>query len=457
MNNKIRHVPEGEYPMRSPVVTICMIISILTVLVLSSSKADDGGSMTINVSSNGRYFVDRNGKPLFWQGDTEWELFHFFTVSDARSLLEKRRDQGFNVIQVMATGLYPEASRKWGAMKGMKAGEGIQAWLSDDPLTPNEDYFKRMDAIVAVAAQCEMILVIGVYHAADQEAGRINLGNAQTWARWLAQRYKNATNVVWSMYPHAVAPSEPVIRATVEGLREGDGGAHLITMHPDPSPQSSSFLHAESWLSFNTLQTWNTDLTNYDMVRADYTKIPAKPAVDGEARYEEEDGTTPLEVRRAGYWASLAGGFYSYGHGDNWMSPQTWRNWWDTPGASQMKVLGRVFRSIEWWKLVPDQTILVTGIKGDVAARSAEGDWILAYLTSDAPVTCKLNRITASNSATGWWIDPLTGARTKIGGFTTSEDHTFSPPHGWQDAILLLEKQPRQEQAEADRVRQNER
>lgn len=435
--------------MRNPVVAICMILSILPVLPLLPCKGDDTGNRTIHVSGDGRYFVDRNGRPLFWQGDTEWELFHLFSAADAKTLLQKRRDQGFNVIQVMVTGVYPE----WGVMKGMKPWMDAQAWLNNDPLTPNEDYFKRVDGIVAMAAEDGMVLVLGVYHSLDQDKGRINIRNAKPWAKWLAQRYKDATNVVWSMYPHAVASSEPVIRATVEGLLEGDGGTHLITMHPDPSPNSSSFMHTAPWLSFNTLQTWSTGLTNYDMVGADYAKMPAKPVVDGEARYEEEDGTTPLEVRRAGYWACLAGGFYSYGHRDNWMSPPTWRNWLDTPGASQMKVLGSVFRSIDWWKLVPDQTIIVNGIKGDAAAHSAEGDWILAYLTGDGPVTCKLNPLTAARSAAAWWIDPLTGARIAIGEISTSEDHTFSPPRGWQDAILLLEKRPEREHAEAARAR----
>ena len=426
--------------MRSPNVIICMIISILTMLTSISCKAENSGNMAIKVSSNGRYFVDRNGKPLFWQGDTEWELFHVFSVSDAKELLQKRREQGFNVIQVMVTGLYPEMSNKWGAMRGKKAGEFLQAWLENDPLNPNEKYFERMDAIVKAAAQYDMILVIGVYHAEDQGVDRINIKNAKPWAKWLAQRYKNATNIVWSMYPHAVASSESVIRATVEGLLEGDGGAHLITMHPDPSPKSSSFMHTEPWLSFNTLQTWSTDLANYDMVKADYMRTPVKPVVNGEARYEAESNTTPFETRRAGYWACLAGGFYSYGHGDNWILPQNWRNWIGSPGAMQMKVMGDFFRSIEWWKLVPDQSIIVNPVKGNVTARSVDGDWLLAYLTDGAPLTLKLSSITASDSATGWWIDPLTGARTKIGTFSTSEDHTFSHPQGWQDAILLIEK-----------------
>ena len=66
--------------MRSSVFTICMIIFLLGVLTLLSCRAEGSAKMTINISSNGRHFVDGNGKPLFWQGDTEWELFHLLSL-----------------------------------------------------------------------------------------------------------------------------------------------------------------------------------------------------------------------------------------------------------------------------------------------------------------------------------------------------------------------------------------
>jgi Protein of unknown function (DUF4038)/Putative collagen-binding domain of a collagenase len=411
------------------------VFFILLAGLSAAGDASCGEAAGLHISGNGRYFVTEDGQPFFWQGDTEWELFHLFSLADAKEFLLNRRNQGFNVIQVMVTGVYPE----WGASKGMKPWKEQQAWLDNNPLTPNEEYFKRADAIVAAAQDSGIVLVLGVYHARDQDFGRINASNVHVWARWLAQRYKNAKNIVWSMYPHANLSSEPVVRAAVRGLQEG-GGAHLITLHPDPSPTSSSFMHSEFWLSFNTLQTWSTDLMNYDMVRSDFMRSPVKPVVDGEARYEKEDGTTPLAVRRAGYWACLAGGFYSYGHRDNWMSPQTWRTWYDTPGARQIKIMGDLFRSIDWWRLVPDQSIFTDWTKGDVAARSSGGDWILAYLTSSEPVNLKLSVITSSDWATAWWVDPVTGARTIIGTFPTSRVKEFSPPNGWQDAVLLIEK-----------------
>ena len=414
----------------------CAAITVLLAFVFVPGSALAGANTNIRISGNSRYFVDPDSRPFFWQGDTEWELFHLFSVADAKELLADRHKQGFTVIQVMVTGVYPE----WDASKGMKPWQEQQAWLHNNPLTPNEEYFKRADAIVAAAEEEGIILVLGVYHGRDNDFNRINASNVKVWSRWLSQRYKNAKNVVWSMYPHADPASEPVVRAAVRGLQDEDGGAHLITLHPDPSPTSSSFMHTDFWLSFNTLQTWSTDLMNYDMVRSDYKRIPVKPVVDGEARYEEEDGTTPFQVRRAGYWAYLAGGFYSYGHRDNWASPQTWRTWYNTPGVKQMQIMGDLFRSLEWWRLVPDQSLFVDWTKGDVAARSSGGDWIVAYLTSKDPVSLKLSAITASDSATATWVDPVTGAKTVIGIFPTSRTKEFSPPAGWEDAVLLIEK-----------------
>ncbi len=423
-------------PKHNKALMIAAIIIILTSIPCASQTTPNS---FIKISKNGRYFVDENSKPFFWQGDTEWELFHFFPFSEAKALLLERRNQGFNVIQVMATGVYPE----WGQMQGMKPWKGIQAWLNNNPLTPDENYFQRADSIIATAEEYGILLVIGIYHARDNDEGRITTQNAKTWAKWIAQRYRNSKNIVWSMYPHADPSSQPVVRATVQGILEGDGGTHLITMHPDPSPTSSSFMHKEFWLSFNTLQTWSCDLMNYDMVIADYERIPVKPAVNGEARYEDEDGITPFEVRRAGYWSYLAGGFYSYGHGNNWKSPLTWRSWFNSPGAKQMMILGNLFRSIEWWNLIPDQSIFVNRVNGNTAARSTDGDWIMAYLTNMDSVGIKLDFITESTTATGMWIDPLTGNRTRIGTFPVTENRVFIPPKGWQDAILFIGKEPK--------------
>jgi hypothetical protein len=391
----------------------------------------------LKISDNGRYFLDRNGQPFFWQGDTDWELFHVYTASEARSLLKKRQSQGFNVVQVMATGVFAEASLKQGVMKTGLPRQAIQPWLNNDPLQPNETYFRRMDAIVKAAQQCGIVLVVGVYHAQDVDHGRINITNVGPWAAYLANRYKNAPNIVWSMYPHAKESSEPIVRAAITGLQDGDAGAHLITLHPDPAPTSSSFMHGEPRIAFNTLQSWSTEPTNYGMTRADCLLMPPKPVVDGEARYEGEDRTTAFQARRPGYWACMAGGFYSYGHGNNWLSPRTWTQWWDSPGARQMKIMGDLFRSLDWWNLVPDQNVLDNPGKTDVAARGAHGNWLLAYFIAPSVSPVNLAEITTASKVEVSWINPATGENLRMGTFSNTGVRAFALPAGWEDAVLL--------------------
>jgi hypothetical protein len=395
------------------------------------------GGPAIQVSPNGHYFVGADGRPFFWQGDTEWELFHLYSEADAAGLLRLRHEEGFNVIQVSV-----KPQPNWGA-KGMRAADLEEAWSNGDPRTPNETYFRRVDAIVAAAARNNLVLAIQVYHGIDVDRGRIDVGSGRAWARWLGLRYRNAGNIVWSMAPHATGESVPMLRAVVEGLREADGGAHLITIHPDPAPYPLDFMNSEPWLAFNTLQTWSTNYSaNYEDVLADYQRTPRRPVVDGEARYEGEDGTSPLETRRVGYWACLAGGFYSYGHRDSWTAPWKWREFAPSPGAWQLKILGDLFRSLDWWTLVPDSSLLIdAGRRGNVAARSSSGSWILAYLPLAGPATLRLDALAAAK-AECWWIDPQTGTRIRIGVFPTGQPQDFSAPPAWQDAVFLA--RPRQ-------------
>src|SRR5258705_1964361 len=56
----------------------------------------------IQPGSNHLFLQDKNGKPFFWLGDTDWELFHRLNREEAAQFLETRKQQGFNVIQAVA-------------------------------------------------------------------------------------------------------------------------------------------------------------------------------------------------------------------------------------------------------------------------------------------------------------------------------------------------------------------
>jgi hypothetical protein len=391
---------------------------------------------SIRVSPNGRYFVDERGEPFFWLGDTQWELFRCFSPEDARAIIDRRRAQGFTVLQIMVTGL-GEGDRP--------DPDGQVPWHGGDPAAPNEAFFAGVDRIVEAIAAAGLIAVLGVYHKIQKE--HLTCANARAYARWVAARYAAVPNIVWSMYPEAKQEYVPVIRELAAGLREGDGGVHMITLHPDPSPASSSFIHGEEWLDFNSMQPCLDYERIHEMVSHDYALEPVKPVVMAEGGYEGVNLgrlQTPLEIRKQAWWSYLAGGYHSYAHDDSNSAPAKWRSWIDSPGARHLGICRAVLTGLrEWWDLVPDQSLFAAGegegIDLNVAARSAAGHWALIYLASDTTVGIRMDGLVAGGAAQATWIDPTTGARTAAGTTQTTGTERFTTPDGWADALLLFE------------------
>ncbi|MCK4299058.1 MAG: DUF4038 domain-containing protein, partial [Planctomycetes bacterium] len=229
---------------------------------------------------------------------------------------------------------------------------------------------------------------------------------------------------------------------------EGDEGRHLITFKPDPSPHSSSFIHTEDWLDFNSMQTWADVELIYPMVTKDYNLKPVKPVLMAEGAYEagSEYGfeVTPLWVRRQAYYSYLAGAHHTYGHNDSWRVLPTWKLALDAPGAAQMGILKRVFMARrEWWLLVPDQSVFASGgqTAGDVlclAARHRDGKWAMIYLAEEASFSVIMDKV-AGAGVNAFWVNPKTGDAMPAGTFPNAGQRPFSTPDGWEDALLILE------------------
>jgi hypothetical protein len=391
----------------------------------------------IKESNNRRYFVDQERKPVFWLGTTQWQLFREYKIEDARTILEKTANKGFAFAQVMLMGVGD----------GTKPNVyGQKPWINDDPLTPNEAYFQNVDAVVQIARENDVVISMTLYHQRYRK--HITVENARAWAKWLAHRYEDVPNIIWSMTPEAKQEFVPVLRELAAGLREGDGGYHLITFKPDPAPYSSSFIYEESWLDFNSMQTWKSVELIYPMVTHDYNLKPVKPVLMAEGAYEQgsEYGfeVSPLWIRRQAYYSYLAGGHHTYGHNDSWRVLPTWKEALDAPGAVQLGILKKVFLGLsEWWYLVPDQSIFATGgqTEGQIlnlAARHKDGKWVMVYLGSRAFFSINMDRL-AMAQVDARWIDPKTGHSTAAGSFSNTGTQSFFTPEGWEDAILILE------------------
>jgi hypothetical protein len=403
----------------------------------------------LGISSNGRHFTATGGKPFFWLGDTQWNLWRCHTSAEALAILENRKAIGFTVVQVMLNG--------WGAgleydpvFRVPSPTTNGEAYPGRDLARPNEAYFRHMDEVVAGAEALGLVLAIGLDHP------RLLLAtpsNARAWGRWVGERYSGRRNIIW--VPSYTIPEGghlAVTRLIAAGLREGAGatagaGSPLMTCHPDPADPycTSGVAHGEPWLDFNSIQTWKRYDLIHESVTADYRRTPARPVVMAEGAYEggAEYGfaVTPHLVRKQAWWTFLSGGHHSYGHNDNWQVPPTWRNSLAAPGAAQVGIFRKVAEKLPWWDLVPDQSLLESdagkGAQLVLAARGSRGGWAAVYVPEPAAVSVRVPELLAARQFTAAWVDPRTGetaARADARGSKFSAD----VPAGLEDALLVL-------------------
>jgi hypothetical protein len=395
----------------------------------------------LRVSANGRHFVDHTGQPFFWLGDTQWQLLRDFSLPDVELILANRQAKGFNVIQVMVTGVGD------GTRPNL---EGQLPWHDNNPAMPNEAYFARADRIVELAQTYGQTLMLYLCH--NTQRNYVTTQNARAYAHWVAQRYRNAPNVMWAFVTEVpIADHLPIIHELAAGVQSGDGGTHLITYHPDPvrPALSSGEIHTEPWLAFNTIQTWAYFEGIWGMVTRDYARPHPKPVVMAEGAYEDETSAeysfviTPLLARQQAYWSYLAGGFHSYGHTNNWKVAPGWQDLLDAPGAFQMGLLKQIFCARDWWNLVPDQSLIagqpIPGSTLNTAARAADGTWGILYLSRPATISLHLGKLGNLTSSQAHWVDPRNGS---LSGAIDLREHStpvFSTPQGWEDSILVIE------------------
>jgi hypothetical protein len=414
----------------------------------------------IRVSSNGRYFVDAEGKPWFWLGDTAWPLYTQYSRAEAEQYLADRAQKGFTVIQGVLA---------WGGGTGFEGktpgpnDAGEVPWIDGDPARPNEAYFRHVDHLLKVAESHGLVLAMlptwGYY---VNDAHTLNTENAYQYGKWLGERYKSQPNVIWvSGGDRNPTGYVEVYRALGRGLRAGDGGAHLITYHPCGWTHSSQWFHADDWLDFNMIETWTEWDKVYPAVSYDAQLLPHKPVVLGEGAYEEwlehpeeypHGPITPLIVRRQAWWAYLAGGYSTYGHNQLWRMEPGWTKSFDASTAKHMSIYKTIATSRDWWKRVPDQGLFASGVGSEqmlnAAARSPEGDWAMVYLSSQCHVVLYLDKIQASRVHVTL-INPATGEQKDAGIYKTGMRYNAPPPQPglqwfhtpnyWEDAVLLLD------------------
>ena len=94
----------------------------------------------LHASKNGRYLVDKNNNPFFYQAETPWRIFINLNEKEMAELMDIRIRQGFNVIQTMALTLETNVN-------------GDKPFESNDFTKPNLAYFEHILKGIRLAEQ----------------------------------------------------------------------------------------------------------------------------------------------------------------------------------------------------------------------------------------------------------------------------------------------------------------
>jgi Protein of unknown function (DUF4038)/Putative collagen-binding domain of a collagenase len=435
----------------------------------------------LKVSDNRRYLQYENGKPFFYLGDTAWELFHRLNREEATQYLTNRSQKGFTVIQAVVLA----------QIGGLTVPNpyGDLPLIDGDPAKPNEAYFRHVDFIVNKAEELGMFVGMlptwGSHWALGKAA--FNPTNARQYGNFLGKRYKEKA-IIWILGGDRSITNDAeraIIDAMAAGLGEGDGGAHLKTFHPIGPGLSSIKLHDAPWLDFNMFQSSHAsrDHDNGLYVENDYSLKPAKPTLDGEPRYESipvgfyNRGASGIErfddydVRQAAYWSLLAGACgYTYGNNNIWQMYKPgaggagdsargrnlfggpgsiiganipWFEALDHPGAFQMRYVRRLFESLPFTRLIPDQDLILNGpTTGGAkirAARASDGSFAIIYTPRGESFTLD-KKVIKSEQQNQYWYDPRYGTSYLFKAQDSWGIQTFTPPTSGRgnDWILVL-------------------
>ncbi len=425
------------------------------------------------VSENNRYLVTEDGEPFFWMADTAWELFHRCDREEADMYLEKRVQQGYNVIQAVALA----------ETDGLNDPNpyGHTPLFNNDPATPNSAYFEHVDYIIARAD--ELGLYIALLPTWGDKLFKHNWGmgpeifnqqNARIFGNWIGSRYRDHDNIIWVIggdrNPREGTDDVEVWNQMAEGIVEAAGGYDqtLMTFHPQPREWggSSTWFHQQPWLDFNMHQTGHcANKGTYKHIRHDYALSPTKPVLDGEPLYEDHPNcfrpdelghSVPEDIRRIMYWNVFAGAFgQTYGCHDVWQMYKQgrdginrplrpWPEALDLPMANQVKHLKQLMLSRPYLTRIPDPDMVPDSQQEDndfvIATRDQNGSYAMIYFPTGKTTDLNLSALTGSQLNT-WWYDPRTGASFKGEVLSKSSRITINPPTSGKgnDWVLVVD------------------
>ncbi len=448
----------------------------------------------IEVSKNGRYLQTKDGKPFFWLGDTDWEIFHRLTREQAEIVIDTRKSQGFNVLQCVALAEFNgirEPNRYGDYPLNNEDPTQLLITPGNNPNNAYEyDYWDHVDFVISKAAEKNMYIGLlptwGDKVTPNWGDGPVifNEQNARQYGAILAKRYANHWNVIWILGGDRPAvyskqgkdiDDRPIWRAMAAGIQEVSGTNAFITYHPSGGEtRTSSYIHDEVWMNMNALQSGHGSRESqpWKWITEDLAKVPQKPIMDMEPCYEDHpvnpwDGKwtrrqrgyfNAYDVRARIYRGLFAGSCgVTYGHHQVWQFLDTsryapiyngdtligWEKALKSEAATEIQYLKNLMLSRPYFSRIADQNIIKSPL-GDtyvdvaMATRDEAGTYAMIYVPQQRTIKIDLSKVTGKTKNI-WWFDVRTGKAKALKAISGSSSHSFTPPGEGMDWVLVID------------------
>jgi hypothetical protein len=325
----------------------------------------------IRVAADHRHFEHADGTPFLWLGDTWWKgLSQRIPWEGFQQLTADRKAKGFNVVQIIGGGPYPDEplfDDRWKNEGGMPYQKDMERL--------NPAYFDYADRRIGHLIDSGIVpAIVGGWGWNTNQISTETIGGKDEWFnrhwRYLIARY-GAYPVIWIV---AGEMRHPYLNDVAEYVRKTDPYHHLTAMHPPGVPEMQSgrkVVKDEALVDFDFLQTahneWASASITVSQVTSSYSKTPPMPVVNGEVTYEWHKNQSQHDLQRFMFWTCMLNGAagHTYGAGGVWqMNSESvhgsdayetipWHVAMHYPGSAELGLGKKLLEEYPWWRFQP--------------------------------------------------------------------------------------------------------
>lgn len=448
-------------------ISIKPILFIICLAAYTHTYAQTKAVFPLKLSDNKRYLVDKNNQPFLIKEFSAWGMIQVLSEKDASAFLDSIKQKGFNTI---LTSVVSNAPSQMGG--DPPYWQGVSPFTVQwDFSTPNEKYFKHVDAIFKMAeAKGFLVMALPFYmgYRTDPSQGwwdellskNNDTAKTRSYGQFIGRRYKNISNIIWMAGGDNNCEGELYVheKNMIEGVRAFDKD-HLWCGHFDMnsgSVWSTDNKPFSEYMDIDGEYVWTESVLFergplYRSELAQYKKN--KMIFQLDMSYEHDhphfaDNENYQWIRRKmydGLLSGCAGTSFSSGMPGNYsLSFKNWKPLMNTEGMQYVSHCFKLFEKLPWYTLIPDETNnTITKGRENVgsidyicAARAADSSCYVIYIPKGQSFEMNAKNISGKPMRMNWY-DPRTGETIQIGTCEIRERYGINPPSE-EDWVLVF-------------------